>query len=175
LLENGTITGDDDIERVIASYNSIQEVTSFKMLQVEQDGFELETIRISHNGTDGFFDIDNSLEIVIVANTINDFALINVNLFFKNTEGTIIFVTHSTAEPFKMGKAFYQCIVPANTLNDNVYMIDVMVVENGERALIYAEDAIKIEGIEPKRDGGWLGKFPGLIRPTEFVWSKNKI
>ncbi len=49
-----------------------------------------------------------------------------------------------------------------------------MVVENGKNVLHNLKQIISIEGIEGKRSGGWLGKFPGLIRPQYFKWSKIK-
>jgi hypothetical protein len=49
-----------------------------------------------------------------------------------------------------------------------------MVVERGEKALIYAKETIVLEGVEKKRQGAWLGKFPGLIRPMNYPWTIEK-
>lgn len=175
LLNNGMISCMDEIEQVIVNYNSIQQVASFKQINRTAGGFKLESIGIVDHGVEGFFDIDKDLDITIETSGDSDFSLVNINLFFKTGDGAIIFVTHSKAEPFKKGKAVYHCRVPANTLNDNIYILDIMVVENGHRAILIAEDAIKIEGNEPQREVGWLGKFPGLIRPTEYEWKKKNL
>ena len=50
-----------------------------------------------------------------------------------------------------------------------------MVVENGEKATTLLKDVLTIEGVEAKRTGAWLGKFPGLIRPGNFNWKINQI
>lgn len=59
-------------------------------------------------------------------------------------------------------------------MNDIFYSIDLMVVENGPKILFDLKNLITIEGIEGKRDGAWLDKFPGLIRPQYFQWDKIK-
>jgi hypothetical protein len=40
-----------------------------------------------------------------------------------------------------------------------------------DRILFEAKEALAIEGIEPPRQAGWLGKFPGYIRP-ELKWEE---
>ena len=69
----------------------------------------------------------------------------------------------------------YICVIPKSTLNDNIYSIDLMVVENGEKVTAQINDILIIEGVEAKRSGAWLGKFPGLIRPTYFNWTNKLI
>ncbi len=59
--------------------------------------------------------------------------------------------------------------IPASTLNDIMYTIDLMVVEN-ELNGTHLKEILTLEGIEAKRASKWLGKFPGLIRPTLFDW-----
>ena len=109
--------------------------------------------------------------------TINTFSnrfveAININLFFNTVDGVLIFATCSSVENFQIGKSIFKCVIPKNTLNDNVYVIDIMVVENAEKPIITIKEAITIEGVESKREGSWLGKFPGLIRPQYFTWKK---
>ena len=47
-------------------------------------------------------------------------------------------------------------------------------VENKENPTSLIKEVLTIEGIEPKREGAWLDKFPGLIRPTTFKWQTIK-
>jgi hypothetical protein len=93
---------------------------------------------------------------------------INVNLFFNAPDGTNIFATCSLSKIFEKGVIDLKCIIPPNFFNDNIYSIDVMVVTNSEAALEVKETLV-IEGFETPRDIGWLGKFPGFIRPS-FEW-----
>jgi hypothetical protein len=50
-----------------------------------------------------------------------------------------------------------------------------MVVESGPKILHHLKSCISIEGMEEKREGAWLGKFPGFIRPLNYQWTKKKI
>ncbi len=174
-LNNGTVQSIGKIDSVIDTYLSMtnQLVKSNALINKENKGFTLHSIVISNNGVDGNFNIENDLVIEIEVSSNTNFMAININLFFNTIEGNMIFATCSPTEEFKTGKTTYQCTIPANTLNDNVYNLDVMVVSDGEEALHDLKEIIAIEGIEEKREGTWLGKYPGLIRPTYYKWIKK--
>ena len=89
-------------------------------------------------------------------------------------DDSIIFVTCSKAEQFTWGEYIFNCAIPANTLNDILYTIDIMVVESGSKILHHLKNIVCIEGIEEKREGAWMGKFPGLLRPLNYKWAKRK-
>jgi lipopolysaccharide transport system ATP-binding protein len=176
-LDKGGIQKMGDIEDVIDTYLSKnnQFLASFVNIERESNGFVVHTVRISNNGVIGNFNIVEDLIIDIDVSGKTDFEAININLFFNTMEGATIFANCSPVEKFTQGTYRFQCIVPANTLNDNIYHIDLMVVENGPKILHQLADIIMIEGVEEKRDGAWLGKFPGMLRPQTFKWNKTKI
>jgi lipopolysaccharide transport system ATP-binding protein len=174
LLEKGLLNKTGEIQNVIESYleQNNKAISSFVDIQKEAKGFIINKINISNNGISGNFNIEENLIIDIKTECIKDFDLINVNLFFNTADGSTIFATCSKAEICKIGKYLYKCIIPANTLNDIIYNIDLMVVENGQIHLHYLKQIMAIEGIEGKREGGWLGRYPGLVRPQYFEWRK---
>jgi hypothetical protein len=47
-----------------------------------------------------------------------------------------------------------------------------MVVNNKESIFLDIKEVLTIQGNEGKRDGSWLEKFPGLIKPQYFEWNK---
>jgi lipopolysaccharide transport system ATP-binding protein len=177
LLEKGKIQDSGEIEDVIYKYTSIvnQNITSFIQIEKEKSGFSVHSITISNNGINGNFNIDEDLVFEVKTSGSREFESINVNIFFKSTDDSIIFATCSTAERFYVGEYIFRCVVPANTLNDIIYVIDFMVVENGPKILHHLQNIVAIEGVEAKREGAWMGKFPGLLRPTNYAWSKRKI
>ena len=124
------------------------------------------------NTENGNFYINNELKIKVglLNKSVNE--NINVNLFFKSIDGTIIFATISDLTKIPLGYFMAVCNVPPFFFNDNLYTIDLMVVRNGESQLIFIPDIIQIEGIEPPRSISWLEKFPGIIRP-KFPWEIN--
>ena len=176
-LNNGTVKTMGQIDSVIDIYLSQtnQLVKSFVSIEKESKGFVLNSISILNNKAEGNFNIEDDLVIEIKTSSEKDFELINVNLFFNTIEGSVIFATCSSSETYKRGSSTYKCIIPGNTLNDNVYNLDVMIVSNGEEALHHLKEVIAIEGIEEKREGSWMGKYPGLIRPQYYKWNKTII
>jgi lipopolysaccharide transport system ATP-binding protein len=176
LLINGIVNKTGEIGAVIDSYleQNNGTIASSVIVQKEAGGFLVEEINISNNGVNGNFNIEEDLVFNIKASCFRDFDLINLNLFFTTIEGSIIFATCSKAERCQKGSYLYQCFVPAYTLNDIIYNIDFMVVENGEKNVQHLKQIIAIEGIEDKRNVGWLGKYPGLVRPQYFKWSRIK-
>jgi len=172
LLNNGIIQMQGGISKVVENYISINKASSFSLIDKESNGFILHSIRAIDNGIDGNFDIENDLEIRIEASSLKEQEQININLFFNTQDGALIFATCSSAEKFELGKSTYSCIIPAKTLNDNTYLVDLMVVYKSEKVIIDIKGVLIIHGNEGKRSAGWLGKFPGLIRPQYFKWSK---
>lgn len=174
LLKNGFIDKTGEIEKVIDSYleQNNRTISSFVVVQKEANGFIIDKLNISNNGINGNFNIAEDLVFAIKASCVRDFDSINVNIFFNTIEGSTIFATCSPAEKCTKGNYLFKCTIPANTLNDILYNIDLMVVENGPKILLYLKQVIAIEGIEGKRFGSWLETFPGLIRPQYFKWRK---
>jgi len=174
-LDKGSIQTNGNIENVIESYLSEnnQLLSSNINIEKEESGFTVHSVRITDNGISGNFKIEEDLIVDIKVTGNRNFETININLFFNTIEGVNIFANCSPVEKFVKGTYSYQCIIPANTLNDNIYNIDLMVVESGPKVIHNLKSVISIEGIEDKREGAWLGKYPGMIRPQTFKWNKR--
>jgi lipopolysaccharide transport system ATP-binding protein len=175
LLEKGEINIFDHMDIVSQKYLSNYQTASHKLLNQSSGSFTVESIEVNTPSSDGIFPIEKELQLIVKVNSSMAFNLININLFFNTAEGNLIFVTTSEPEPHNAGECLYYCTIPANMLNDNIYSIDIMVVENGEKGILTIKDAIAIEGVESKRNGSWLGKYPGLIKPQFFDWQKKYI
>jgi lipopolysaccharide transport system ATP-binding protein len=174
LLNNGVIKTHGEIGKVIESYISINKTSSYSIIEKESNGFIVHSIRAIDNGVDGNFDIEKELEVRIEVSSLKEQEQININLFFNTQDGALIFATCSSAEKFEQGKSTYSCVIPAKTLNDNTYLIDLMVVYKSEKVIHDIKGALILHGNECKRSAGWLGKYPGLIRPQYFKWGKVK-
>ncbi|MFN8865055.1 MAG: polysaccharide ABC transporter ATP-binding protein [Flavobacteriales bacterium] len=174
LLSNGMVSEDGEIESVVQAYTKATLNQSSRVIGQTVSGITLNSIEFTDNGNKGHFDIDNDLSIRIALQSEVHHELISINIFFNTPDGSLIFVACSPGMSIDPGEIDFKCTIPANTLNDNVYSLDVMVVERGEKALIYAKETIVLEGVEKKRQGAWLGKFPGLIRPMNYPWTIEK-
>lgn len=175
LLKNGNVSLSGQIDSVIQSYSLQNPLKSSAEIFMETASYIVNKISISDNGVSGSFNIEDNLTFEIDIDFKFDLSLVNVNIFFNTTDGSNIFATCSNPEKVTKGLNRYICVIPKSTLNDNIYSIDLMVVENGEKVTAQINDILIIEGVEAKRSGAWLGKFPGLIRPTYFNWTNKLI
>jgi len=171
LLSNGQIAAQGEINSVIQEYGKSSITQSRKEINRTKSGFTIKAVECSHNGTQGAFNIDEQLKIRIDIESEVYHEQLNVNVYFSTPDGALIFASCSPARALQAGQYSFTCIIPENTLNDNHYSIDVELAERKEKTVIYVKDAVLIEGIEQKRDGTWLHKFPGLIRPTQYQWT----
>lgn len=174
LLKNGLIDEIGTTDKVMNKYLS-QTVKNSRVdfnETAENEFVKVHCIELVNN-LDGFFNIDEPMAIRIQICNKSITEKINVNLFFNTVEGSVIFATTSEMSEISIGDFICTCNIPANFLNNNTYFLDIMVVKNGETPLIYLQNIMLIEGIEPTRKTAWLGKFPGLIRPKlnwEFTY-----
>jgi lipopolysaccharide transport system ATP-binding protein len=173
-LNNGKIELHSGIDEVMADYLKTNNMTSVNEVNFASNKIIIHSIYIDDNGVPGNFNIDEPLLLTVNFKAIDLKMLTNFNLFFKTTEGQIIFATCSSAQMYSIGDYTIQCEVPKSTLNDNEYALDFMMVENGEKATVILNDILTIKGNEPKRESAWLTKFPGLIRPEYFKWNIKK-
>lgn len=175
LLNNGSIHKTGVINSVIEEYLACGSYSSNVSINNEKEGLFLKSIMIQDNGIPGNFYIEEDLVFDIFIEAKTKVNRLNVNLFFNAPEGGLIFATVSKAEEVLEGNYLYRCVIPAYTLNDNAYTIDVMTVRDENYGVHYIKDAISIQGLEKKRGMAWMGKFPGLIRPQKFEWNRHLI
>lgn len=176
LMHNGRLEKTGLIHTVVDHY--LQQNNSNKsseaIINKETNGFTLISVTVSNNGIDGHFNIEDELVIDIKTNTASHFSPININIFFNVADGSNIFTTCSPATELSVGEFTYQCKIPAGTLNNIMYNLEVMVVQEGPKILHHYKDILNIEGNEKSREGAWLEQFPGLVRPQYFKWNITK-
>lgn len=177
LMENGKILKTGGVNEIADLYlsKSNELIKSTAKIEHESNEIIVHSVSASNNGTDGNFNINDDLTFNISITSKRFVETININIFINTIEGTNIFATCSPADEQKIGTYNYQCVIPKDTLNDIFYSIDLMVVESGPKIIFDLKNILTIEGIEVRRDGAWLDKFPGLIRPQYYKWNKVKV
>lgn len=175
ILENGTVVAHGSVNETVDKYlkNATASAKSHVVIDKKVDEIELLSIKASNNDIDGAFYIKDELKFEIAFKTSKFYKEMNMNLFFNMSDGTTIFATCSSAVKVEEGAHKFICTIPKNTLNNIVYSIDLMVVENSTKVLGNLKEIMLLEGMEDKRDSDWLGDFPGMIRPTYFKWTKE--
>ncbi len=90
---------------------------------------------------------------------------INLSLFVNNISGEPIFNIHSPLVKLNKGLHKGVCKIPPNLLNDELYTISIMTVQNMETMLFNMEHIVSFEVVENREATGWHGKWPGYVRP----------
>lgn len=170
LLQDGIIKRNGQIDQVIQSYALQNPLNSINKINHKTAKYTVNQISVLDNGVVGYFNIEEDLIIKIKITFNEKIDLLNVNLFFNTNDGSIIFASCSDVVSVKETNYCFRCTIPASTLNDNLYIIDLMIVENATTPTTNLKEILTIEGIESKREGAWLGKYPGLLRPLTYPW-----
>ncbi|HRE41334.1 MAG TPA: ABC transporter ATP-binding protein [Ignavibacteria bacterium] len=176
-LENGYVKENGNLEHVINKYFNVLTDTNFilnKNIELENEYIFIKNISYYSGNkqiNNGKFEIDKPNTIKIEFDNKSIRGNFNINLLFNSPDGYNIFTVCSPVKNIDIGYHQYNCIIPENFLNDVVYYISVMFVNNANPILNF-DNLLTIEGLEPPRVGSWLGKFPGLIKP-KFQWNYN--
>ena len=96
-------------------------------------------------------------------------ALLNFSIVLYNIEGVAIFNTGSVARSFPAGLVRGSFVIPGNFLNDDTYVVRVLIVKDTSVALLDLNDALMFEVQDADREGNWYGKWIGTVRP-KFDW-----
>lgn len=171
ILKNGFIKLMGDIEEVCKCYSEHSQLSSFVNLDYKNEILEVKSIKISDNGKEGYFNIDEKLYIDVEINFFEKINSIHVNLFIKNSDGILIFANSSDVISVLESNYIFNCKIPADFFNDDLYIIDLMVVARESVSMAYLQNVMAIHGFEPVRKSAWKGKYPGLIRPKNFIWT----
>ena len=91
---------------------------------------------------------------------------LNFNLALYNSEGVCVLVSCSDSFSASVGIVKGRCYFPAKLLNDGVYHIRIMIVQNESVVLYSHHDALIFEVHDTERNGNWYGKWPGIVRPS---------
>jgi lipopolysaccharide transport system ATP-binding protein len=95
-------------------------------------------------------------------------------MHFRNITGELIFITGSTHENVKPGEYKSTGYIPGDFLNNGIYTIELYFVKDVSNVLFNAKDLIVFEVHDAVRESGWLGEFPGAIRP-KLRWELEPI
>jgi lipopolysaccharide transport system ATP-binding protein len=108
-------------------------------------------------------------------------ARLNLSLVLYNQEGICVFSSTTEQEPDWHGRPFPRglfrsvCQVPGDLLNDGMYRMTLLVVQDSGFVLYCQEDILRFDLHDSaRRRGRWYGKWLGTIRvnlkwTTEYV------
>ena len=94
---------------------------------------------------------------------------LKINLFLYDINQICIFSVTTPIIPVNSNGFFkYKCSIPANLLNDGVLYAEFMYVKE-KRPIFIHKEAIYVEIIDNREtNGGYFGKWIGVVRPTNI-------
>jgi lipopolysaccharide transport system ATP-binding protein len=98
-------------------------------------------------------------------------SLLNLSMHVYKAGDELIFAASSPRVKLPSGVSAFVCHIPGDLLNDGLYKIAMMIVEEG-RPLYTLHDGLIFEVFDCKREGAWFGKWPGAVRPR-LEWDIN--
>jgi lipopolysaccharide transport system ATP-binding protein len=93
-------------------------------------------------------------------------ARLNLSLHLYNIEGICVFNSICLADNYPVGLIRGICNIPGGLLNDGTYNIKLMIVQDQTFGLYIHDDILIFDVQDIEREGGWHGKWPGILRPT---------
>lgn len=109
--------------------------------------------------------------------------ILNLSIHLRNTHQITVLNTGPVFEqrwngkPFPCGLFKSSFVLPGNILNDQRYILDLLVVRDQTRVIFRLPDAVIFDVAESDRwrqSIGWHGKWPGVVRP-DLVWTTDYI
>ncbi len=179
LLTNGSLKSQGPTHAVVneyLQYFATRSKVAFKDVRQDyaNEFFEFESLEmITESDIDGSFYINKPLTMKFTVINKSVTQEINVNLIFETVDGTTVFVSYSEPQYIGLGRFTALCNIPANFFNDEIYSISTLAVVSRSTPVLYCKGVMTVEGIEPPRETGWMGKTPGVVRP-QLDWSIHR-
>ncbi len=178
LLRSGHLVADDAIESVVHTYENTELKASLHRKWDEppreehsgvRGGIYLKEAKVLAGSRQAeAIRVNDTFELAFCVSS-NRRANIALTPHYLGPSGETLFAAPSSAIALKPGDTWYICRIPGDLLNDGIYSVRLLVVEEGPQVLQIVNDALVFEVHDLQREGAWLGKWPGVIRP-KFDW-----
>jgi lipopolysaccharide transport system ATP-binding protein len=184
-LDNGKIVDHGETRQVVANY-----LNSSYTARANQVWNDPETApgnqcvrlhRVSVHGKDATTNqaiaMDQPIQVEVEFWNLVPDAFLHTTLHFFDEHQILAFSTGSIAStstwqgrPFPVGLFRNVCHIPGNLLNNGLYRILLLIVQDGSKIIFSFEDAASFNVLELSERGlGWMGKEPGVVRP-QLQW-----
>ncbi len=171
-LDKGEVAGYGDTGSMINKYLSKEGTNYERSFEADKEllkneGVQIEWIKIL-NPDDVAVDKEIRIQVKLHVSEVVSTET-HINLFFNAETDMLIFATRSPRKILDEGEYIFECVVPPNLLNDNKYVVDMMVIRR-TYAIFSEKGLLSFEVSESVNREGWMGKFPGMMRP-ELQWA----
>lgn len=179
LLNNGELIFNSSPELAIMKYLASEE-TSDNIIIIDKsidNIFHLKEIEIYSSDRGNKVLIHEQIKIIVSIQILENSTWgYHANLFITDGSDLIVFAMSSRDIQLK-DKGIYavEFTIPSNFINNIFYGIDLNIIKNQSESIYYKKNILTIEGVDIAKREGWLGKVPGILRPTNFVGKTIKL
>jgi lipopolysaccharide transport system ATP-binding protein len=177
-LNDGQVVRFGDVTQVTSDYlqvgytNTLEKVWDDFESAPGNDKVKVRRVAVCPDQTDSLDNITVATPIKLIFECWNFLAnsYLNLSVVIYNLEEVCIFNTVSSSHNFSQGLIRGIFYIPGNLLNDGIYKIRLLVVQDTSIPLLDISDILTFEVKDISRQGSWYGKWLGAIRP-QLDWS----
>lgn len=167
-LHKGQVMNIGEIKEVTGSYINSQKTYSSsgsvrKLFKNKKAVLENIFLNASKKASEILFYRSTPIDAVFELNVLQA-GKYNISVHFKTIKNEMICNFYTQAYDLEIGIHKFCLHIPENFLNDEMYKMDVFIVENASIPLERVNDLARFEIIDDS-DRIWFGKFEGVIRP----------
>jgi lipopolysaccharide transport system ATP-binding protein len=170
LLRNGMVTDIGSVDEIVHSYLKNETNKNLNVRWSEQEGpgnefFTITAARIVIENASDIITVETpfSIEFEFISHVPGN--KINLSLHLFNAFGEKVFNVLTPSRELNNGKYLSKCYVPSDFLNDGFYTVDLMFVQDVSLPLLNVKDLLAFEVNDIPRQGLWVGKWEGAVRP----------
>jgi lipopolysaccharide transport system ATP-binding protein len=176
-LDAGRIVNAGETEGVITDY--LQNGARITLAQEWNDhdsapgGDKVRLHRVSitalGQGTDEPITVKTALELNAAFWNYLPGAFLSFSVVLYNRAGVAIFNTGAGGRSFPAGLVSGSFVIPGDFLNDDIYAVRLLLIEDSSVVLLDLHDLVVFEVHDTERETRWYGKWIGAVRPM-FKW-----
>jgi lipopolysaccharide transport system ATP-binding protein len=172
-LDHGMVEITGDVQRVVSSYLSTTKAVHERIWDTpeiapgnESVRFHYARVAIDMPNPPDQIRVNTPLKLEFAFWNYLDNAKLNFSMHVLNAEGMMVFNSGGGGERCPKGLVQGICYIPGNFLNDEKYSIMMMIVIDGSHGIFTIHDLLQFDVLDVERDGAWMGKWPGVVRPA---------
>ncbi|HRS54473.1 MAG TPA: ABC transporter ATP-binding protein [Bacteroidales bacterium] len=182
LLSKGQIVEIGKVDNVVNSYLKKETNQSLKLVWNDNNNcpgneyFSLKSAKIIPENNSPVITVETPLSVEFEFINYTPEYNINLSLHLLNAYGEKVFNVLTPSIKLEKQEYFYaKCKIPGNFLNDGFYTIELMFVKDVSEVLLHIKDLLSFEVNDIPREGLWVGKWEGAVRPKLYfkIYKKN--
>ena len=173
LLQGGRLVMDGEAERVVGEYAHSHlksgMLKEWADVETAPGNAKVRVTRIEVGIDDPsktVLDVATPFRLRFEAMNFQEGAMLNLSVVLYTSEDVCVFNTISPLQACPKGLLRGECHVPGGFLNDEVYRVRLLVVQDGSTPIYEDTNIFSFEVAEVSREVSWYGKWIGIVRPS---------